>query len=104
MVDLSLSFIAQGDREVQDVAVNPGLIAVLCIFGIVMAVVVVVVIVKAVRSRRPHFERLDDVSMVSLKCSGSVQTPKFPYYSAFSSGYEFLAAHGKMFITVLNTL
>lgn len=54
---------AQGDREVQDVAVNPGLIAVLCIFSIVMAVVVVVVIVKAVRSRRPHFERLDDVSM-----------------------------------------
>ncbi|KAG1928519.1 hypothetical protein F2P79_023585 [Pimephales promelas] len=54
---------AQGDREGQDVAVNPGLIAVLCIFCIVMAVVVVVVIVKAVRSRRPHFERLDDVSM-----------------------------------------
>jgi len=67
VVDLSLSFIAQGDREGQDVAVNPGLIAVLCIFCIVMAVVVVVVIVKAVRSRRPHFERLDDVSMVSLK-------------------------------------
>jgi len=67
VVDLSPSFIAQGDREGQDVAVNPGLIAVLCIFCIVMAVVVVVVIVKAVRSRRPHFERLDDVSMVSLK-------------------------------------
>ncbi|XP_067288263.1 protein CIST1-like [Pseudorasbora parva] len=54
---------AQGEREGQDVAVNPGLIAVLCIFCIAVAVVVAVVIAKAVRSRRPQFERLDDVSM-----------------------------------------
>lgn len=72
MVDLSLSCIDQGDREKQDVAVNPGLIAVLCIFSIVVAIVVVVVIVKAVRSRSPQFERLNDVPMVSLKCSGYV--------------------------------
>lgn len=68
VVDLFLSCIDQGDRE-QDVAVNPGLIAVLCIFSIVVAVIVVVVIVKAVRSRSPQFERLDDVPMVSLKCN-----------------------------------
>ncbi|XP_056122454.1 uncharacterized protein LOC130100846 isoform X2 [Rhinichthys klamathensis goyatoka] len=66
---------AQGDREGQDVAVNPGLIAVLCIFCIVMAVVVVIVIVKAVRCRRPHFERLDDVSMGKM----SEDTP-FAHY------------------------
>ncbi|XP_016431015.1 uncharacterized protein LOC107757922 [Sinocyclocheilus rhinocerous] len=54
---------AQGDREEQDLAANPGLVAVLCIFCIVVAVVVVVVIVKAVRSRRPQFERIDDVLM-----------------------------------------
>lgn len=66
MVDLSLSCIALGDREIQDLAANPGLVAVVSIFCIVVAAVVVVVIVKAVRSRRPHFERLDDVPMVSL--------------------------------------
>lgn len=71
MVDLFLSCLDQGDRE-QDAAVNPGLVAVLCIFCIVVAVIVVVVIVKAVRSRSPHFERLDDVPMVSLKCNGYV--------------------------------
>ncbi len=67
VVDLSLSCTDLGDRDGQDVTSNPGLVAVLCIFGIVVAVVVVVVIVKAVRSRRPQFERLDDVPMVSLK-------------------------------------
>ncbi|KAK9966273.1 hypothetical protein ABG768_003395, partial [Culter alburnus] len=52
----------QGGRE-QDGAVNAGLIAVLCIFSIVVAVIVVVVIVKAVRSRSPQFERLDDLPL-----------------------------------------
>lgn len=52
-----------GDRDGQDVATNPGLVAVLCIFCIVVAIVVVVVIVKTVRSRKPQFERLDDVPM-----------------------------------------
>ncbi|NP_001410481.1 uncharacterized LOC729966 homolog precursor [Danio rerio] len=51
------------NRNGQDIAANPGLAAVLCIFSIVVAVVVVFVIVKAVRSRRPQFERLDDVSL-----------------------------------------
>ncbi len=67
MVDFSLSCTDLGDRDGQDVTTNPGLVAVLCIFCIVVAVVVVVVILKAVRFRRPQFERLDDVPMVSLK-------------------------------------
>ncbi|XP_056590114.1 uncharacterized protein LOC130409918 [Triplophysa dalaica] len=46
-----------------DVAGNPGLIAVLCIFFITVAILLVIVIVKVVRARRPQFERLDDVPM-----------------------------------------
>ncbi|XP_059384734.1 protein CIST1-like [Carassius carassius] len=57
------NYTALGDRKEQYLATNPGLVAVLCIFCIVVAVVVVVVIVKTVRSRRPQFERLDDVPM-----------------------------------------
>lgn len=69
VVYLFLPCIDQGGRE-QDGAVNAGLIAVLCIFSIVVAVIVVVVIMKAVRSRSPQFERLDDLPLVSLKCNG----------------------------------
>ncbi|KAI7795444.1 putative mucin-5AC-like [Triplophysa rosa] len=49
-----------------DVAGNPGLIAVLCIFFITLAVLLVIVIVKVVRARRPQFERLDDVPMGNI--------------------------------------
>lgn len=46
-----------------DLAVNPGLVAVLCIFCIVIALLLVVVIVKCTRSPRSNFERLEDLPM-----------------------------------------
>lgn len=46
-----------------DLTQNPGLVAILCIFCIVFALVLVVIIVKCVRSPRPNFERLEDVPM-----------------------------------------
>lgn len=54
------------ENKGHDVAGNPGLIAVLCIFFITVAILLVIVIVKVVRARRPQFERLDDVPMVGL--------------------------------------
>ncbi|XP_043107575.1 uncharacterized protein LOC122353752 [Puntigrus tetrazona] len=59
----STAYITDLGHRGQDTATNPGLVAVLCIFCIVVAVVAVVVIVKAARSRKPQFERLDDVPM-----------------------------------------
>lgn len=46
-----------------DLAANPGLVAILCIFCIVLALVLVVATVKCIRSPRSNFERLDDVPM-----------------------------------------
>lgn len=46
-----------------DLAENPGLVAVLCIFCIVLALALVVATVKCVRSPRASFERLEDVPM-----------------------------------------
>ncbi|KAI1891849.1 hypothetical protein AGOR_G00147970 [Albula goreensis] len=48
---------------VSDLARNPGLVAVLCIFFIVLALLLVVAIAKAISSRRPKFEKLEDVPM-----------------------------------------
>ncbi|XP_066504455.1 protein CIST1-like [Hoplias malabaricus] len=43
---------------------NPGLVAILCIFFIVLALVLVVVIIKFITTfRKPRFERLDDLPM-----------------------------------------
>ncbi|TRZ04501.1 hypothetical protein DNTS_018043 [Danionella cerebrum] len=54
------------DKDEEDVAGNPGLVAVLCLFCIVLAAVAVIMIVKTVRSRRTQFDRLDDVSMSGI--------------------------------------
>ncbi|KAJ8374745.1 hypothetical protein SKAU_G00053250 [Synaphobranchus kaupii] len=48
---------------ITDLASNPGLVAVLCIFFIVLALLVAVAIAKSLSSRRPQFEKLDDVQM-----------------------------------------
>ncbi|XP_035379207.1 uncharacterized protein LOC118240834 [Electrophorus electricus] len=44
-------------------APNAGFVAVLCIFFIILCLVLFVVIVKAITSRKPQFERLDDLPM-----------------------------------------
>ncbi|XP_035508685.1 mucin-3B-like [Morone saxatilis] len=59
-----------------DLAANPGLVAILCIFCIVLALVLVVVTVKCIRSPRSNFERLDDVPMGKM----SEESP-FAHYS-----------------------
>ncbi|XP_062280261.1 protein CIST1-like [Scomber scombrus] len=46
-----------------DLAANPGLVAVLCIFCIVLFLVLVVAVVKCAQSPRSNFERLEDVPM-----------------------------------------
>ncbi|XP_072516949.1 uncharacterized homolog isoform X2 [Salminus brasiliensis] len=47
---------------------NPGLVAVLCIFFIVLALVLVVVIAKVITTcRKPKFERLDDLPMSKMR-------------------------------------
>lgn len=48
-----------------DLVANPGLVAVLCIFCVVLFLVLVVAVVKCAQSPRSNFERLDDVPMVS---------------------------------------
>lgn len=42
---------------------NPGLVAIICIFFIIFALVLVVVTVKCIGSPRANFERLEDVPM-----------------------------------------
>nr|XP_046246891.1 integumentary mucin C.1-like [Scatophagus argus] len=51
------------DWNKDDLAANPGLVAILCIFGIICVLVLVVVVVKCIQSPRSNFERLDDVPM-----------------------------------------
>lgn len=52
------------DWEKDDLASNPGLVAIICIFCIVLALVLVVLTVKCIRSPRSNFERLEDMPMV----------------------------------------
>ncbi|XP_061594570.1 protein CIST1-like [Cololabis saira] len=51
------------DRGKDDLATNPGLVAVICIFCIILVLVLVVLTVKCIRLPRSNFERLDDVPM-----------------------------------------
>ncbi|XP_023255401.1 mucin-7-like [Seriola lalandi dorsalis] len=51
------------DQGKGDLATNPGLVAIICIFCIILGLVLVVASVKCVRSSRSNFERLDDVPM-----------------------------------------
>ncbi|XP_061093476.1 protein CIST1-like [Conger conger] len=46
-----------------DLARNPGLVAVICIFAIVLVLLLAVAIAKSMKSRGPQFEKLDDVQM-----------------------------------------
>ncbi|XP_046906284.1 spore coat protein SP65-like [Hypomesus transpacificus] len=46
-----------------DLSRNPGLVAVLCIFCIVLGLLVVVALTKVISSKRNKFERLEDVPM-----------------------------------------
>ncbi|XP_072245333.1 uncharacterized homolog [Leuresthes tenuis] len=46
-----------------DLAANPGLVAIICIFSIVLALVLFVLIVKCTKSPRSNFERLEDMPM-----------------------------------------
>ncbi|XP_008404828.1 putative LOC729966 homolog isoform X2 [Poecilia reticulata] len=52
-----------GNKENYNLAENPGLVAVICIFTIVFGLLLVVMTVKCVRSSRSNFERLEDVPM-----------------------------------------
>ncbi|XP_014883733.1 putative LOC729966 homolog isoform X1 [Poecilia latipinna] len=52
-----------GNKENYNLAENPGLVAVICIFTIVFGLLLVVMMVKCVRSSRSDFERLEDVPM-----------------------------------------
>ncbi|TDH08702.1 hypothetical protein EPR50_G00100710 [Perca flavescens] len=49
--------------EKDDIAANPGLVAILCIFCIIVVLVLVVISVKCIQSPRSNFERLEDVPM-----------------------------------------
>ncbi|XP_034035980.1 mpv17-like protein 2 [Thalassophryne amazonica] len=51
------------DFDQSDLTSNPGLMAVLCIFCIVVGLLLVVVTIKCIRSPRSNFERLNDVPM-----------------------------------------
>lgn len=53
------------EQQKDDMAQNPGLVAIICIFCIILALVLVVATVKCIRSSRSNFERLEDVPMVS---------------------------------------
>uniref|UniRef100_A0A3Q3DVM0 Uncharacterized LOC109518978 n=1 Tax=Hippocampus comes TaxID=109280 RepID=A0A3Q3DVM0_HIPCM len=53
----------------EDLRTNPGLVAIITIFCIILALVLIVATVKCIRSPRSDFERLEDVPMVSLKRS-----------------------------------
>ncbi|KAM4548316.1 putative LOC729966 homolog [Odontesthes bonariensis] len=44
-------------------AANPGLVAIICIFSIILALVLFVLIVKCAKSPRSNFERLEDMPM-----------------------------------------
>ncbi|KAM6921487.1 putative LOC729966 homolog [Xenentodon cancila] len=46
-----------------DLAANPGLVAIMCIFCIVLVLILVVLTVKCIRLPRSNFERLHDVPM-----------------------------------------
>lgn len=62
-----LVFLSQ-EAEKNDMATNAGLVAVLCIFCIIFALVLVVFAAKFIQSPRSNFERLkDDVPMVSWR-------------------------------------
>ncbi|XP_032429168.1 putative LOC729966 homolog isoform X2 [Xiphophorus hellerii] len=52
-----------GNKENYNLAENPGLVAVICIFTIVFGLLLVVMMVKCVKSSRSDFERLEDVPM-----------------------------------------
>ncbi|KAL7854538.1 hypothetical protein SRHO_G00167280 [Serrasalmus rhombeus] len=53
--------------EGKSLPMSPGVVAVLCIFFIVLALVLVVVIAKVITSyRKPKFERLDDLPMSKM--------------------------------------
>ncbi|XP_014883734.1 putative LOC729966 homolog isoform X2 [Poecilia latipinna] len=54
---------SSGNKENYNLAENPGLVAVICIFTIVFGLLLVVMMVKCVRSSRSDFERLEDVPM-----------------------------------------
>ncbi|XP_030584014.1 putative LOC729966 homolog isoform X2 [Archocentrus centrarchus] len=49
-----------------DLASNPGLVAIICIFCVVLTLVLVVVVVKCIRSSSSKFERLEDMPMGSV--------------------------------------
>ncbi|KAM9849359.1 putative LOC729966 homolog [Aulostomus maculatus] len=51
------------DFKKGDLVGNPGLVAVLCIFCIILFLVLVVATVKCIHSPKSNFERLDDVPM-----------------------------------------
>ncbi|XP_038571435.1 cell wall protein DAN4-like [Micropterus salmoides] len=59
-----------------DLAANPGLVAILCIFCIVLVLVLVVATVKCIRSPRSNFERLDDVPLGNVN-----EESPFAHYS-----------------------
>ncbi|XP_017268876.1 mucin-22-like [Kryptolebias marmoratus] len=46
-----------------DLMRNPGLVAIICIFSIILALMIVVVTVKCIQSPKSNFERLEDVPM-----------------------------------------
>lgn len=59
---MSTTTVLQANGE-NDLSRNPGLVAVLCIFCIVLGLLAVVTIAKVISSRRNKFERLEDVPM-----------------------------------------
>uniref|UniRef100_A0A3Q2PPG7 Cell wall integrity and stress response component 4 n=1 Tax=Fundulus heteroclitus TaxID=8078 RepID=A0A3Q2PPG7_FUNHE len=59
-----------------NLAGNPGLVAVICIFSIVLGLLLVVIMVKCVTSSRSKFERLEDVPMVMNEASPFAQYSK----------------------------
>ncbi|XP_060796546.1 protein CIST1-like isoform X3 [Neoarius graeffei] len=59
---------APSNKGQDSLARNPGLVAILCIFCIVLALVIVVAIAKLISCRKTsQFERLDDVPMSKIK-------------------------------------
>ncbi|XP_039454354.1 uncharacterized protein LOC116318232 isoform X2 [Oreochromis aureus] len=66
LVSLLTAIVISGfspDWGKDDLASNPGLVAIICIFCIVLALVIVVFTVKCIRSPRSKFERLEDMPM-----------------------------------------